>query len=202
MPRSNLEAYHKKKNKQTLYRSGQGSDQQLSHRQDGRGKWATGAITIIKLPTQGTSLGTWKFRTLYAYGRIQELTYELWRCCWNIIGLSDVRPGISETSTENGHKIWFYREEKNISIRWHPLSGKRLQEVSSAISCTPISGHISIRVTAKLHMAIIQFHASNHDDEKVDKFYEFIESTIAEVPKKNITIVQRHWNSKELSRNR
>lgn len=47
-------------------------------------------------------------------------------------------------------------------------------------------------------MTIIQVYVpiSDHDDEEVEMFYEFTESTRAEVPKKDILIVPGDWNAK------
>lgn len=43
----------------------------------------------------------------------QELTQELRRYGWDIIGLSEVRWfGTGETAAEEGHKIWFSGKEK------------------------------------------------------------------------------------------
>ena len=56
-----------------------------------------------------------------------------------------------------------------------------------------------IHVSAKPHnMTIIQVYAptTDHDDKEVKKFYELLESTILEVPKKDIIIVQGDWNAK------
>ena len=65
----------------------------------------------------------------------------------------------------------------------------------------PISSRlISIYVSAKPHnITIIQVYAptTDHDDEEeVKKFYEILESTIMEAPKKNICIIQVDWNAK------
>ena len=81
--------------------------------QDGHDKWITGMTKTIKLQTQSTSIRTWNAHKLYVCSRIQELTHELTCYRWDIIGLSEVRwTGSSETSTEDGHKIWFSGEEK------------------------------------------------------------------------------------------
>ena len=167
--------------------------------QDGHDKWITGMTKTIKLQTQSTSIRTWNAHTLYACGRIQELTHKLKCYCWDIIGLSEVRwTGSGETSTEDGHKIWFSGEEKK---HQHGVAFIVRKEITgSVISCMPISSRlISICVSAKPHnMTIIQDYAptTDHDDKEVEKFYELLESTIMEVPKKDIVIVQGDWNAK------
>ena len=183
-------------------RSGPGSTttaRPIDSLQDGSDKCATGATTTIKLPTRGTTIGTWNVRTLYACGRIHELTHELKRYQWDIIGLSEVRwTGFGETSTDDGHKIWFSGEEKK--HQYGVAFIVRKEVTASVISCTPISSRlISIRISAKPHnMTIIQVYAptSDHEDEEIEEFYELLDTTIAKVPKKDILIVQGDWNAK------
>ncbi len=93
----------------------------------------------------------------------------------DIIGLSEVRWTESgETTTEEGHKIWFSGEEKkhNYGVAFIV----RKESANSVISCTPISSRIiSIRVSAKPHnMTIIQVYAptSDHDDDEIEELYD------------------------------
>jgi exonuclease III len=167
--------------------------------QGGCDKWATGAKTSIKLPTEGTTIGTWNVRTLHACGKIHELTHELKRYRWDIIGLAEVRwLGFGETATDEGHKIWYSGED---SKHRHGVAFiVRKEVVNSVISCTPVSSRlISIRISARPHnITIIQVYAptSDYEDEEIEKFYEEIERIIAKVPKKDILIVQGDWNAK------
>ena len=72
----------------------------------GRDKCATGVKTIITLPKEGTTIGTWNVHSLHACGKVQELTNELKRYRWAILGLIEVRwTGSGETNTNEGHKI-------------------------------------------------------------------------------------------------
>ncbi|PVD35846.1 hypothetical protein C0Q70_02815 [Pomacea canaliculata] len=63
--------------------------------QGGGDKCATGTKSTpkstIKLPTQGTTIGTWNVRTLFQCGKVKELTHELQRYRWDIVGLAEVR---------------------------------------------------------------------------------------------------------------
>ena len=62
-----------------------------------------------------------------------------------------------------------------------------------------LSRLISICVSDKPHnMIIIQVYTptTDHDDEEVKRFYGLLESTITEVHKKDILIVQGDWNIK------
>ena len=136
-------------------------------------------------------------RTLHAVGKIYELTHELERYRWDIIGLCEVRwTGFGETTTDEGHKMWFSGDEKK---HQHGVAFIVRKEIfGSDISCTPISSRlISLRVSAKPHnMTIIQVYAptSDHDDEEVEQFYEQLEET--KIPKKDILVVQGDWNAK------
>ena len=58
------------------------------------------------------TIGTWNTRTLRAAGRLQELTHEMDRYRWNILGLCETRwKNFGKTTTEEGHKVYFSRKE-------------------------------------------------------------------------------------------
>ena len=153
--------------------------------QGGDDKYATGTTPLppnpIKLPKEGTTLGTWNVRTLYQCGKVKELTHELERYKWDIIGLAEVRwTGFGETSTDEGHKIWFSGDQSKHQYGVGFIVRKEV--VKSVISCSPITSRlISIRICAKPHnLMIIQVYAptSDHDDEEVETFYEEMEQII------------------------
>ena len=53
-----------------------------------------------------------KTRTLRAAGKLQELTHEVDRCRWNSLGLCEMRwKNFGETTTEEGHKVFFSGKE-------------------------------------------------------------------------------------------
>ena len=82
--------------------------------QGGGDKFATGTRTtpLHSLPKTNTIIGTWNVRTLYACGKVKELTHELDRYRWDILGLAEVRwTSCGETTTEEGHKIWYSGED-------------------------------------------------------------------------------------------
>ena len=167
--------------------------------QDGREKSATGVTETIKLQTQVTTIGTWNVRTLHACGKINELTHELERYRWDILGLAETRwTGLGETTTEEGHKMWFSGDEHKHQHGVAFLVRKEI--VNCVLSCTPISSRvISIRISAKPHnLTIIQVYAptSDHTDEEIEEFYELLDTAIAKTPKKDILFVQGDWNAK------
>ena len=74
--------------------------------QDGNDKSTTGYS--IRLPKTITSIGTWNVRTLNRTGKIKELTNELSRYKWDIVGLSETRlNGCGELTTNEGHNIYY-----------------------------------------------------------------------------------------------
>lgn len=167
--------------------------------QGGGDKCATGTKPTIKLPTHGITIGTWNVRTLHQCGKVKELTHELKRYRWDIVGLAEVRwTGFGETTTDEGHKIWFSGKETKHE---HGVAFiVRKEVVGTVISCTPVSSRlISIRISARPHnITIIQVYAptSDHDDEELEEFYEQLDSIIKKTPKKDILTVLGDWNAK------
>ena len=73
--------------------------------QDGGVKCATGASSKIR-ERDNITLGTWNTRTLRAARKLQELTHEMDRYRWNILGLCEMRwKNFNETTTEEDHKV-------------------------------------------------------------------------------------------------
>ena len=170
--------------------------------QGGRDKSATGYKNKNKdlnLTKREVTTGTWNVRTLYATGKVAELTNELDRYRWDIVGLCEVRwTGFGEATTSEGHKIWFSGDE---SKHQHGVAFiVKKENINSIIECTPISSRlIKIRVSAKpKNVTIIQVYAptSDYEDKEIETFYESIEAAIATTPKKDILIVQGDWNAK------
>lgn len=167
--------------------------------QDGSDKLATGVRNRVKLPTQGVTVGTWNVRTLYAAGKTTELTHELNRYRWDVIGLSEVRwTGFGELTTTDGHKIWYSGDD---TAHQHGVAFiVKKENVNAVIECTPISNRlISIRIAASPHnITIIQAYAptSAYSDEEVEAFYEDLEATLSKRHKKDLLIIQGDWNAK------
>ena len=66
--------------------------------------------------------------------------------------------------------------------------------VGAVLGCQPISSRlVSIRLrAAPFNITIIQVYAptSGHDDNEVDHFYQQLQETIDQTPKKDILVVQ------------
>lgn len=79
--------------------------------QDGSEKLATVGrteniqIIKVKLPTNEIALGTWNVRTLCATGKLKELTHEMKRYKWNVLGLCEGRwLNFGEVTTDEAHR--------------------------------------------------------------------------------------------------
>ncbi|XP_052212146.1 craniofacial development protein 2-like [Dreissena polymorpha] len=155
--------------------------------------------SVSRVNATRTTKRTWNVRTLNACVTVHELTYELERNRWEIIGLAEFRlPGFGETSTDEGHKILFSGED---SIHRQGVAFiVRKEVVNSVISCTPVfSRIISILISAKPHyITIIEIYAPTADykDDEIKQFYEELERIIFKVPKRDILIVYGDWNTK------
>ena len=71
--------------------------------------------------------------------------------------------------------------------------------VDAVLGCRPVSSRlISIRLgAASFNITIIQVYAptSGDDDSEVDHFYQQLQETIDQTPKKDILVVQGDWNA-------
>ena len=123
---------------------------------------------------------------------MQEITHELTLYQWKIIGLAEVRcTGFGETTTDEGHNIWYCGED------WKHQYGVafivRKEVVGSIIGCTPISSRlIFIGISVRPNITVIQVYAptSDHENEEVGQFYEQLDSVTAKTPKKDTLVVQ------------
>ncbi|XP_069982173.1 craniofacial development protein 2-like [Penaeus vannamei] len=174
----------------------------IDDRQDGSEKYVTEDQTIkLKLAKNKFITGTWNVRTMYCQGELKELTYELERYKWNVVGLAETRwTGAAEIATEEGHKLWYSGEEKEhmkgVGFLVHKNS------VKSVLECTPISSRIiSIRLAAKpQNISIIQVYAPTKasDEEILEQFYKESEERIKQIPGKDVLIVQEFANQHKL----
>ena len=84
--------------------------------QDGDVKYATATSSKIR-GRDNITIGTWNTRTLRAAGKLQELTHEMDRYRWNILGLCEMRwKNFGETTPEEGHKVCSVEQRINTSM--------------------------------------------------------------------------------------
>ena len=115
--------------------------------QDGGVKHATGASSKIR-GRDNITTGTWNTRALRAAGKLQELTHEMDRYRWNILGLCKMRwKNFGETTTEEGHKVFFSGKEDKHEHGVGFLVHKDI--VNTVMGCRPVSSRlITIRLRA------------------------------------------------------
>ena len=132
-------------------------------------------------------------------GKLEELSYEISRYRWNILGLCEVRwKNFGETSTEEGHKLYFSgREDKHE----HGVGFLVYKDIVNTImGCRPVSSRlIVIHLRAiPFNITIIQAYAptSDYDDDAVKDFYDQLQEILDQSPKKDILVVFGDWNAK------
>ena len=142
--------------------------------QDGGVKYATGASSKIR-GRDIITIGTWNTRTLRAAGKLQELTHEMDRYRWNILGLCEMRwKNFGETTTEEGHKVFLSGKEDKHEHGVGFLVHKDI--VNTVMGCRPVSSRlITIRLrVVPFSITILQAYAptSDHDDNEIEEFYD------------------------------
>ena len=80
--------------------------------QDGRVKYDTGEPSQQKIRGRNfISLATWNVRTLSQTGKLEELTHELEKYRWDMVGLCEARwKNFGEHLTEEGHVLYYSGE--------------------------------------------------------------------------------------------
>ena len=111
--------------------------------QDNNVKMVTDEQNKIKIRRKNTYIGTWNVRTLREEGKLEELTHELDRYRWTVVGLCEVRrKGVNEIQTTEGHKRYYIRNDnKHINGVGFLINS----EVTRMVMCfTPINDRIAI----------------------------------------------------------
>ena len=108
--------------------------------QDRGVKYATGASSKIRR-RDNITIGTWNTRTLRAARKLQELAHEMDRYRWNILGVCEMRwKNFGETTTEEGHKVFFSGKE---DIHEHGVGFLVHKDIVSTVKgCRPLSSRL------------------------------------------------------------
>ena len=172
--------------------------------QDGGVKHAPGASSKIR-GRDNITVDTWNTRTLRTAGELQELTHEMDRYIWNILGLYEIRwKNFGETTTEEGRKVFFSGKEDKHEHGVGFLVHKDI--VNTVMGCRPVSSRlITIRLRAiPFNIIIVQVYAqmSDYDDNEIEELYDQLQNVIDQTPKKDILAVQGDWNAKVLQQRR
>ena len=138
-------------------------------------------------------------RSLRAAGKVEELTHEMKRYRWDILGLCVVRwKNFGETSTPEGHKLYFSDSE----VRHEHGVGFPIYKdtVNAIMGCRPVSSRlITIRLKASpFNITIIQAYAptTGYDDDVIEDSNDQLQKVINQTPQKDIIVVQGDWNAK------
>ena len=103
-----------------------------------------------------------------------------------------------ETTTEEGHKVFFSRKEDKHEHGVGFLVHEDI--VNTVVGCCPVSSRlITIHLRAvPFNITIVQAYAptSDYDDNKTDEFYDQLQNVIDQTPKKDILVMQGDWNAK------
>ncbi|VDP55298.1 unnamed protein product [Heligmosomoides polygyrus] len=144
-----------------------------------------------------TRIGTWHVRTLQQTGRLAQLLQELDIYGLDILGVSEVRWTGSGRLISDGKTVLFSgperRHERGVGI----VLSKRA--ANSLVSWEPVSDRI---ITARFRtrhtrVAIIQVYALTEDAtvEEKDDFYERLQDTIDEIPRRDLKLVLGDFNA-------
>ena len=110
--------------------------------QDGGVNHATGASSKIR-GRDNITIETWNTRTLTAAGKLQELTHEMDRYSWSILGLCEIRgKNFGEATTEEEHKAFFGGKEDKHEHGVGFLIHKDI--MSTVMGCRPVSSRLSL----------------------------------------------------------
>ena len=165
-------------------------------------KYATGVFTStgIKMrPRNNITVGTWNVRTLRTAGKLEELSHEMSRYRWNVLGLCEVRwKSFGEITSDEGHKLYFSGRD---DVHKHSVGFLIHKDtLGTVMGCKPISSRlITIRLRATpFNITVVQAYAptTDYDDEVVEDFYDQLQGVLDQTPKKDIVIVQGDWNAK------
>ena len=112
---------------------------------------------------------------------------------------SEIRwKNIDETTTEEGHKVFFgekeNKQEHGVGVPVHK------DIVNTVTGCRPVSSRlitIGLRVVTS-NITVGQAYAprSDYNDNEIAEFYDRLQNVIDQTPKKDILVVQGDWNAK------
>ena len=123
------------------------------------------------------SIGRWNTRTLRAAWKLQELTREMDRCKWNVLGLCEMRwKNFGERTTEEGQSSVEKRINTSMALDFF------VHIVNTVIGCCPVSSRlITIHLRKDpLNITVVQAYVqlSDYDDNEREKFYDRLQNVI------------------------
>ena len=111
----------------------------------------------------------------------------------NILGACEISwESFGETTTEEGHKIFFSGKDDKHEHGVGFLVHKDI--VNTVMGCRPVSCRlITIHLRAvRFNITIVQTYSptSDYDDNEIEEFYDQLQNVIDHTPKKDILFVQ------------
>ena len=95
-----------------------------------------------------------------------------------------------ETTTEEGHKVFFSGKEDKHAHGVGFLVHKDI--VNTVMGCCPVSSRLIRLRAVPFNITIVQAYAptSEYDDNKIEEFYDQLQNVIDQTPKKDLLVVQ------------
>ncbi len=144
---------------------------------------------------QELKIGTWNVQTLWSTGKLELLKQEVETYQCDILGIAEMR--WTESGELNGEVIW--SGESNNHVRGVGFL-LRQRAINALIGYKPVNSRI---IAARfrgmpMNITVIQVYAPTADstEEDIEAFYEQLDETMKEIPKKDIKIVMGDWNAK------
>ena len=135
------------------------------------------------------TVGTWNVRTMWAPAKLELLENEMERYRFDILGLAEMR-WTASGEMHDCKVIWSGNEQKHEAGVGFPLS-KRARE--ALLGYKPVSDRVLVaRFQARpFNMSVVQVYAPTSDgtDEQVKQFNADLETTLNDIPKKDIVII-------------
>lgn len=129
-------------------------------------------------------VATYNARSTASEGRMEELTYELNKIKWDVLGISETRKrGEGSIKLASGHTLFYKGKEDSshggVGIIVHRRLTPHIRHMK-ATSDRVI--YITIKINKLVSVKIIQAYAptNSYEDEEVQKFYEDVSKSINE----------------------
>ena len=169
--------------------SGTRTTPSVAGHQDGGEKYATDGPKPLRARNNITIGMHLECKITESSMKVEELTHEMKRYRWNILGLCEVRwKNFGETSTPEGHKLFFSghedRHEHEVGFFIHK------DTVNTIMGCRPVSSRlIPIRLKASpFNITIIQAQITDYDDDGIEDAYDQLQEVIDQAPRKDILL--------------
>ena len=158
--------------------------------------------TNLLTMTAKTKIGTWNVRTMYETGKAAQVASEMRRYGIQVLGISESRwNGCGIRTLNSGEKILYsghaeenHRHSEGVAIMMSPQAAKAL------IEWQPISSRLmTARFNSKGRKAtFIQCYAPTNDadEETKQQFYNSLQETINDLPKRDIVLLLGDFNAK------